>query len=144
MPVRKSTSESGLVCHAVEQIFAANCICALVHAKPSTFDAGGQDSARMQSLPLYEAKPATLVEQRQSARMSLFIVIDLRDGILVPEAPGPRRAVGGAARRANASDIRGASAVGFNASARPDARLRSSSRAAPQIAGNQAQMYRQL
>ena len=32
----------------------------------------------MQSLPLYEAKPATLVEQRQSARMSLFIVIDLR------------------------------------------------------------------
>ena len=85
--------------------------CALVHAKPSTFDAGGQLSSRMQSLPLYEAKPATLVEQRKSARMSLFIVIDLRDGILIPEAPGPRRAVGGAARRANASEKRCASAI---------------------------------
>jgi len=31
------------------------------HAKPSTLPAGGQDSARMQSLPLYDAKPATLV-----------------------------------------------------------------------------------
>ena len=59
------------------------------HAKPSTFDAGGQESARMQSLPLYEAKPATLVA-RQSARMSLFIVIDLRDWAHL-KAPGPRR-----------------------------------------------------
>ena len=92
-------------------------------------DAAWHDSARTHSLPLYEAKPATLPVVKQSARMSLFIVIDLRDGILIPEAPGPRRAVGGAARRANASDIRGASAVGFNASARPDARLRSPSRA---------------
>ena len=91
-------------------------------------------------MPLYEAKPATLPVVKQSARMSLFIVIDLRDGILIPEAPGPRRAVGGAARRANASEIRGASAVGLHASGgltRDSVALRAPAAAA---SANQAQM----
>ena len=85
----------------------------------------------MQSLPLYEAKPATLVA-RQSAKMSLFIVIDLRRSLAVARASGGvATRDGGAARRAKRVGIRGASVIGFKATTRPDARFYNSSRAAP-------------
>ena len=90
----------------------------------------------MQSLPLYEAKPATLgVTVRQSAKMSLFIVIDLRDWARLEQAAcfGRRVRIDSATRSRNESDY-AARRRSTLASARPSARLRSSRAVPPRLA----------
>ena len=67
----------------------------------------------MQSLPLYEAKPATLgVTVRQSAKMSLFIVIDLRQVLQLRELQAESRLATGAPAPRAARNARKARRVG--------------------------------
>ena len=80
-------------------------------------------------MPLYEAKPATLPVVKQSARMSLFIVIDLRAWarrLAVFQEQAAR--FGQSATRARKRV--GTRRVGFYAPARPYAFCSSSRRAA--------------